>query len=422
MPGPTRWRGGALPHAVTSNKIKGHVLDDRVRAVLRMIKSASKSGVPSNAPERQLNREQDRNLLRLVAAESIVLLKNERAILPFDKIKPVAVIGDNAKTAAYCGGGSASLVPYYAVTPFEGVSAQSQSTVRYTLGAYGHKELPPLGRELQTLDGKPGFKFKCYDKPPDDSDRKLLDELHLTNSNMFLMDYEVPHIPKDTVFYVDMVGIFVPKEDGIYDFGLTVEGTARLFVDGRLLIDNATEQRPGTAFFGAATVEERAHLELQAGKAYTVKVEFGSGPTSTLERPAVVSFGAGGLRFGCCKRLDPEAEIAKAVQLASEVEQVVIFAGLNGEWESEGFDRPDMDSPPYIDQLIKRVLEVNPKAVIVLQSGCPVAMPWADDSGAIMQAWYGGNETGNGIADVLYGEVNPVSVPCSAKASAADSR
>ena len=409
MPGPPRWRGGALPHAVTSNKIPMHVLNERVRAVLRTVKLAAKSGVPENAPEGKLDRPKDRALLRRLATDSIVLLKNERKNLPLDKTKPIAVIGPNTKSAAYCGGGSASLTPYYTVTPFDGVSAQCQSDVRYELGAYGHKELPLIGRLLQTFDGKPGFRFRSYDKPPGDSDRKLLDELHLTNSYMFLMDYKVPYIPKDTVFYIDVEGIFVPKEDGIYDFGLTVEGTARLFVDGKLLIDNATKQRPGTTFFGAATVEERAYLDLRAGKAYTIKVEFGSGPTSTLERSAIISFGPGGLRIGGCKRLDPEAEIVKAVQLASEVDQVVIFAGLNGDWEGEGFDRPDMDSPPYIDQLIERVLDVNPKAVIVLQSGCPVAMPWADKARSVLQAWYGGNETGNAIADVLYGEVNPVS-------------
>ena len=416
MPGPTRWRGPALPHAITSNKIKKHVLDERVRAVLEIIKRASRSGIPENAPEGKLNRPEDRILLRRVAADSIVLLKNERRVLPFKRSKPIAIIGPNAKSAAYCGGGSASLAAYYTVSPFEGVSAQSHSEVHFAQGAYGHKELPLLGKLLQTFDGKPGFIFRAYDLPPGASDRKLLDELHLTNSYKLLMDYNVPHVPTGAVYYVDVEGIFVPEEDGLYDFGLTVEGTARLFVDGKLLVDNATEQRLGTSFFGAGTVEERSDLDLEAGKAYAIKVEFGSGPTCTLERPAIVSFGAGGLRIGCCKRLDAEDEIVKAVKLASEVEQVVIFAGLSGEWESEGFDRPDMDSPPNIDHLIKRVLNVNPNAVIVLQSGTPVAMPWAEDANTILQAWYGGNETGNAIADVLYGEVNPVSSCRSTKA------
>src|SRR5258706_8462808 len=80
---------------------------------------------------------------------------------------------------------------------------------------------------------------------------------------------------------------------------------------------------------------------------------------------------------------------------------------VKGEWESEGFDRPHMDLPPHVDELIRRVLSVNPSTIIVNQSGTPVTMPWESSAKAIVQAWYGGNETGNGIADVLFGDVNP---------------
>jgi len=52
---------------------------------------------------------------------------------------------------------------------------------------------------------------------------------------------------------------------------------------------------------------------------------------------------------------------------------------------------------------------VNPNTVVVIQSGTPVAMPWESQCRALVQAWYGGNETGNAISDVLFGIVNPVS-------------
>ena len=406
MPGPTRWRGEALPHAATSNKIKPHVLDERVRAVLQTVKLSAKSGIHQNAPESKLNRHPDRMLLRRTAAESIVLLKNEHHTLPLDKSKPVAVIGPNAKMTAYSGGGSASLLPYYTVTPYNGMASQASSEVHYALGAYGHKELPLLGLHLKTHDGRSGFSFCVFDKPANDPHRKLHQELHLTNSYMLLFDHKIPNL-KGPLYYIDIEGFFVPAEDGLYDLGLTVEGTARLFVDGRLVVDNATRQRPGTSFFGSGTVEETAGVDLKAGQEYKIKVEFGTAPTSTLERHGTVSFGPGGLRIGGCKRIDPEAAISEAVDLASRVGQVVLFAGLNADWEGEGADRANMDSPAKMDKLIERVLAVNPKAVIVLQSGTPVTMPWADQANAIVQAWYGGNETGNAIADVIWGEVNP---------------
>lgn len=66
-----------------------------------------------------------------------------------------------------------------------------------------------------------------------------------------------------------------------------------------------------------------------------------------------------------------------------------------------------MDLPPAITALITSILAASPQAIIVNQSGTPVSMPWASSASTLLQAWYGGNETGNGIADVLFGSVNP---------------
>src|SRR6201995_1765330 len=66
-----------------------------------------------------------------------------------------------------------------------------------------------------------------------------------------------------------------------------------------------------------------------------------------------------------------------------------------------------MNLPPGIDKMIARVISANPKTIVVNQSGTPVTMPWIESANAVVQAWYGGNETGNGIADVLFGHVNP---------------
>ena len=66
-----------------------------------------------------------------------------------------------------------------------------------------------------------------------------------------------------------------------------------------------------------------------------------------------------------------------------------------------------MDLPGRTDDLISAVAEANPNTVVVLQSGTPVTMPWIDKISGLVHAWYGGNETGNAIADVLFGDVNP---------------
>jgi beta-glucosidase len=66
-----------------------------------------------------------------------------------------------------------------------------------------------------------------------------------------------------------------------------------------------------------------------------------------------------------------------------------------------------MDLPGQMDDLISAVAKANSNIVVVMQSGTPVSMPWTNEIPALIQAWYGGNETGNAIADVLFGDVNP---------------
>jgi beta-glucosidase len=380
-----------------------------VRNMLELVKHTAKSGIPENAPEIELNRSEDQSLLRKAAAESIVLLKNEDAILPLDRTKKTLVLGPNANIAAYCGGGSAALPAYYAVTPLEGIKNKSTGEVIFTQGAYGHRELPLLGEQLKTKEGEKGYLFRVFTEPATNKGRKHVDELHMTSSSAFLMDYKHPQVSGD-LYYITMEGILEPTESGIYDFGLTVAGTGELFIDGVLVVDNKTKQRQGTSFFGIGTPEERGSKHLNSGQQYHVLVEYGTAPTSNLKLHGVVSFGPGGLRLGGCKRIDPEQAIQNAVDLAADVDQVVVCVGLSGEWESEGFDRPHMDLPPLSDELVQRVLAIQPNTVIVVQSGTPVTMPWVHNTKALLHAWYGGNETGNGIADVLFGDVNPVSI------------
>jgi beta-glucosidase len=406
MPGPSRFRGEALLHAINANKVKESILDQRVLTILKTVKYASQEIQPE-APNIAVDGASESDILRRAACESIVLLKNEGSILPLDKTKTVAVIGPNSKITTYSGGGSANLVPSYVISPYEGVQAKSSFEVPWSLGVYAHKDLPLLGHLLKRADQETGFSFKAYDKARGSKTRTILDTLHLVDSNMFLIDYVCPNTTS-LLYFIDIEGTFTPEEDGIYDFGLTVHGTGRLFINGELIVDNTSNQLPGVSFFGAGTREEVGSIKLCAGRSYELLVEFATSPTSKLPKQEITSFGPGGIRIGGCKRVNPTDSIQQAVQLASQTDQVIVFAGLNSDWEAESSDRPDISLPPYTDKLISEVLIANPKAVIVLQSGTPVAMPWVGDASAIVHAWYGGNETGNAIADVLFGDFNPV--------------
>ncbi|CAK7206711.1 hypothetical protein SEUCBS139899_009516 [Sporothrix eucalyptigena] len=414
MPGAARFRGAILNHALNANKVSIRAVNDRVRNVLKLVKRAMATGIPENAPEDELNRPEDRQLLRRMAADAVVLLKNEDSILPFVPTKSVAVIGPTSRIATYCGGGSASLNPYEAVTPWEGVEAQAKVPLSFAQGVYGHQMLPLLGKSMRNENGEVGFTLRMYNDPPtgpstpsSPDTRPLLETRHVVDANMFFIDYSHPLMNKNGVWYADAEGTFTPTESSLYDFGLAVQGTARLYVDGELLIENVENQRLGTSFLGSGTVEETGSKTLVAGQTYRILVQWGCAKTSSLKVGNMVDFGHGGMRIGACRRLSPADGIAEAVEVAKTVDQVVLCVGLGGEWETEGEDRTTMALPPNTDDLVKAVLAANPNTVVVIQSGTPVSLPWLSNAKAVLQAWYGGNQTGHGIADVVFGTVNP---------------
>ncbi len=307
--------------------------------------------------------------------------------------------------ATYHGGGSASLAAYYAVTPYDGISKKLSSPPEYAIGQYSHKMLPLLGYSATSLTGQPGLTMKVYTEGPEVAGRQPVDEIEILKTEMLLFDYENPHV-RSPLWYATLEGSLVADEDATWEFGLVVSGTANLYVDGELVIDNTQRQRPGDAFFGTSTVEEKGSYEFRRGRKYDVRITFGSSPTSKLSAEGMVLSG-GALRVGACKVLDSRAEIARAAELARAADQVIVCAGLNADWETEGSDRADMRLPPGLDDLVAAVAAANPNTAVVVQSGTPVEMPWVGAAGAVVQAWYGGNETGNVIADVLFGDANP---------------
>lgn len=405
MPGPSYIRGQLINQALGCGKLSTFDVDNCVRQVLKLVKRVIPLGIPEHAPEHDVNTKETARLLREISSNSLVLLKNENNVLPFKKEKTIAVIGPNANIAAYCGGGSASLRPYYAISPLDGIKNQA-SNVKYALGSPGWKNLPVASRLTKTTDDKPGFTMTVYLDPPSKTDRKPIDAVYVDDSKCFLADYKHPKIHTD-LFYPTFTATFTPTETTEYQFSLSVAGTAKLYVDSELVVDNATKQVPGDSFFGSGTREEIGTIKLEADKTYRVHVDFATLPTITFRSPGATAFGPGGIRIGLERKIDDAVELQRAVDLAKSVDQVLLVAGLNSDWESEGYDRTHMDLPPGNDALIAAVTAANPNTAVVIQSGTPVSMPWLNSTPALLQAWYGGNETGNAIADIVFGAANP---------------
>ncbi|KEF51562.1 beta-glucosidase [Exophiala aquamarina CBS 119918] len=409
MPGPTYMRGQLVKHALGSGRLLAREVDARAKEVLKLVRSLLPLGIPEDCPEEAVDTPETAALLRKIASNSLVLLKNVGKILPFSDSKTIGVIGPNAAFAAYCGGGSAALAPYYAVTPLDGVRARyKEDKVKYELGAPGWKKLPLLSQIARRSDFQPGFDAKVFlEAPSSNVQRKPVDSFTVTTSDIFLADYKNDHI-EGNLFYMEFDASFTPDETAEYEFSLSVSGTAKLYVAGQCVVDNATNQTAGDSFFGSGTVEETGTIALQKGEKYPIHISFGTLPTRTYTVEGANPFGAGGLRAGGFRKIEIETELERAATLAKSVDQVLLCVGLNGDWESEGYDRSTMDLPAGSDDLIRAVLQANSNTAVVVQSGTPVTLlPWAKDAPAIIQAWYGGNETGNAIADVVFGVTNP---------------
>jgi beta-glucosidase len=101
---------------------------------------------------------------------------------------------------------------------------------------------------------------------------------------------------------------------------------------------------------------------------------------------------------------DSGADPASAAALAKSADVAVVFAY---QWESEGMDLDSLTLPENQDALIAQVAAANPRTVVVLETGTAVTMPWADQVGGILEAWFAGSRGAEAVANLLFGDVNP---------------
>ncbi|KAJ3776727.1 glycoside hydrolase family 3 protein [Lentinula raphanica] len=425
MPGPTVMRGKAVERSLAAQKLFVSDIDDRSRKVLELLQKAYASGIPFDAPEEGVDTPELRKLLREAAADSIVLLKNDNNLLPLTsdpKVKSIAVIGPNAKYAFSSGGGSARLLESYTVTPLQGIEAGAKELgldVKFTLGATTHKLNPLLDPSITLPDSgsEKGALLEFWNKSPINGFATAKSQLSENDnlapcdwscttkvSNCVLLDgVDESKVEKDC--FLRYSTVFTPEESGTYEFSLILAGTGNLFFDSKLIIDLSTAPIPGDYFMGLGTAEVKAQVpDLKAGQGYRLEVR-ASNHAYVRQTPIIPNWG--GLRIGAIRAVEPEDALKNAIQLAESSDVAILVVGLNHDWESEGYDRPDLELPGLTNRLVTGVLKANPKTIVINQSGSSVVFPWIDEATTVLQAFYGGNELGNGIADVLFGKVNP---------------
>lgn len=190
-------------------------------------------------------------------------------------------------------------------------------------------------------------------------------------------------------------------DDGVHHLGVGTVGQISLALDGDLVFDGELlddHDVLGAAIFSPP--QKTFPVSAAAGQRVSAESIF------TLPESQVIPFSA--ILLGEETVVDDaEAEITTAVEVAREADVAVVVVGTNAAIESEGFDRKDLDLPGHEDRLVAAVAAANPRTVVVVNSGSPVLMPWRNDVSAILLGWFGGQEFGAAIADVLLGAEEP---------------
>ena len=388
--------GDRLAAEVRDGSVPADLVDEMTRRVLRLAaRVGALAGAPESVPpERRPPPIDGPGLARDIAARSFVLAANRDAALPLNAaaLSRIALIGALASDARVLGGGSATVFPAHVVSPLDGLRAAlpASATLSYAIGADPRTRLAPAATPSWT-----GLKATFTDAAG-----ATLHETPLATGAGRWMELPAGVDPA-ALAAVEISGRLTAGVGGIHRLGIRGLGRYTLRAGGRLLFDG--EIPPDSEDFSRLFIgppERRLPLPLEPGS--TVEVSL---------TQHVVS--AGGfvlvsmtLGYGGPTATDDEM-LAEAERIAAGSDVAVVVVGTTEEVESEGFDRADLTLPGRQDELVRRVAAVSRRTVVVVSAGSPVELPWADEVSAVLLTWFGGQEAGLALADVLLGVAEP---------------
>jgi beta-glucosidase len=377
--------GAALVDAVRTGLVPEEVVDEKVRRVLRLaLRVGALDGGPAVTPPAALDGDA---VAHEVATRSFVLVRNEHYALPLEAaaLTKVAVIGALAMDARVLGGGSAQVSPPHTIAPLEGIARSlSGVDVAYAIGTDPRPFLPAAHgpQWSDTLVTIAGHEFTV-----DPAAVRWLGSLPGG-----LDPQDVHAIRLTTTFTPDVAGEHAFAVSGFGTFELSVDGTVRYRGSlhpadaGRAeLLLAPREQRVGVELAAGVPVRVILNQTIERGLAHSISTTLG-------HRPPVA---------------DPDRMIDEAARLAGESDVAVVVVGTTEQVESEGRDRTSLSLPGRQDELVARVAAANPRTIVVVNAGSPVLMPWTDRVAAVLLTWFGGQETGAALADVLLGVAEP---------------
>ncbi|GHJ38027.1 glycoside hydrolase family 3 C-terminal domain-containing protein [Streptomyces sp. TS71-3] len=333
-----------------------------------------------------------RALLRRAASAGTVLLRNT-GLLPLDPagIRALAVIGRHAASPRAQGGGSAEVFPDRVVAPLDGIRSALPAATCIV-----HAPGPELGAPPAPLDGTlardpltggPGVRLRVLDA----AGRALFSEHRL--SGRILEPHLVPGART-----VELSARCTPLRAGEWTFGVAGFGRMTLTVDGVPLVDgDFPRETDDPSQVHVRPPRQQGRIALAAGRPVTV----------VARRELAEDTGRATVLSAAPPPADDTAALDAAVCAARRADAAVLVVGTTEESEAEGRDRTGLDLPGRQDELVRAVLEAQPRTVVCVNSGGPLALPWHAAAPALMLTWFPGGEGGHALADVLFGRVEP---------------
>jgi beta-glucosidase len=265
--------------------------------------------------------------------------------------------------------------------------------VSYARGSVGLDALPLVPASvLRTPDGQPGLQAAYY------PNAKLK-----TEGQPFAQAVEpgvdlpgppkLASLPADNGWSAIWTGTLTPRKSGLHVFTIQGGGSGRLYLDGALAA------RFDRVDFGTVA---HATARLTAGKPVKLRIEY-----TPRESAPIPAFPLLGTTLGVVMKFgwqEPDDRIAEAVAAARRAQVAVVFAA---DRHGEGADRSSLNLPGDQDALIAAVAAANPRTIVVLSTGGPVAMPWASKVSAIVEMWYSGDVFGGAASRILFGDAAP---------------
>ncbi|MEV7404853.1 glycoside hydrolase family 3 C-terminal domain-containing protein [Streptomyces sp. NPDC091267] len=394
MPGPEGpWAAGLLI-ALEQGLVSADAVDDKVRRLLRLARRVGALGSPRLVWRPAVAPAAQRALLRRAVAAGSVLLRNEGRLLPLDPagLRSVAVIGPHATAVRIQGGGSAEVFPQSVVTPLAGIreALGGEATVTYRPGLPPSPRPRPLNRDWSRdpRSGEPGVLVRLLD-----ADGAELHAEHRLSGRIV-----EPSVTVEGAACVEIRALVRPAVGGVWTWAVGGWGAISLSVDGReVLAGSFPLDSDDPTRVHVAPPEHCAQVELAAGEEVEVVARRSLAPRSGVATILAAAPPAG----------DAASALNEAVAAARAADVAVVVVGTTEQSESEGHDREHLGLPEGQDALVKAVVRANPRTVVVVNAGGPVALPWHTRVPALLLAWFPGQEAGGGLADVLFGRAEP---------------